>query len=571
MLVCVSPVRAQSSLDPIDLLTEADLRIDGARAGDVTGSVGRAGDVNGDGRPDVVIGASGADNRGRTDAGAAYVVFGGPLPATIDLATLSSRGFRIDGALAGDRAGVFVDGAGDVNGDGLANVVVGALQADWRGRVDSGAAYVVFGKATSDAVDLAALGNRGYEIGGANSGDFTGSVAGAGDVNGDGRPDVVVGARFAPPGGAGFVVFGKTSQGAIDLAALGSQGFRINGALPGDRVAIVVAGVGDLSGDGLADVVLGARFTSPNGRHESGSAYIVFGKSSAATVNLAALGAGRFQIQGAVSGDQTGSNVAGPGDVNGDGRPDVLVGAANASPATIRAAAYVVFGRPSPQPVDLAALGQGGFRIDGVEGDQLGDRAARAGDLNGDGRADVLLGAVFADNNGRDESGSVYALFGKATTGTIDLAALGSQGFRIDGAARLDLAGETVGAGDFAGDGSVDILVGARLADNNGRDTSGSVYVVSAPDTQRPTCAIGRVGSRTNVIFEDNQSGLAAIDILVTTNATATVQSFPPGTNDPVTVVLTRVNPAQPGSVRLRARDENGNVGYCAASGSVAI
>src|SRR5262249_61277908 len=124
---------------------------------------------------------------------------------------------------------------------------------------------------------------------------------------------------------------------------------------------------------------------------------------------------------------------AGPGDVNGDGRPDLLVGASQTDPSDA-GAAYVVFGKKDTATVDLGALGARGFEISGAAGgDGAGDSVSGAGDVNGDGKADVLLGALGAENNGRVESGSPYVVFGKSDAKRVDLAALGGGGCRMDG------------------------------------------------------------------------------------------------------------------------------------------
>jgi hypothetical protein len=199
-----------------DLASDVHLRIDGAIGGGRAGAaVAGAGDVNGDGRGDVVVGAPQETARGRSGSGSAYVIFGTESPTTVDLAQVGARGFRIDGAAAGDRLGTAVGGAGDVNGDGLADVVLGAPEADARGRGGSGTAFVVFGRReTSGAVDLAALAGAGFRIDGAAALDNAGAaVAGAGDVNGDGRADVVVGAPQAgnnarPGSGSAHVLIG---------------------------------------------------------------------------------------------------------------------------------------------------------------------------------------------------------------------------------------------------------------------------------------------------------------------------------------------------------------------------
>ena len=215
----------------VDLLSQPSLRIDGAAALDQAGaSVAGAGDVNGDGLDDLLVGAP---ERGPLDAGAAYVVFGRETPENVNLGALGRDGFRITGAAGDDRAGVAVAGAGDVNGDGLDDVLVGADLADNNGRSGSGSAYVVFGRRAADNVDLADLGEAGFRIDGAASSDGAGaSVAGAGDMNGDGLDDLLVGAPgggLLVSSGAAYVVFGQETSTNVDLDALGAGGFRMNG------------------------------------------------------------------------------------------------------------------------------------------------------------------------------------------------------------------------------------------------------------------------------------------------------------------------------------------------------
>ena len=497
VLTCV---QVAADTTAVDLLTGANVHIDGAAGGDLSGfSVAGAGDVNGDGRADVIIGARAADNNSRTESGSSYVVFGQPSLAGVDLNALGMAGFRIDGAAANNRSGFSVAGAGDINGDGRADVIVGAPGAGNNSRNFSGSTYVVFGRTATTTVDLGTLGTGGFRIDGAATNDLSGwSVAGAGDINGDGRADLILGAPEADnnsrtSSGSSYVVFGRTGTTTVDLTALGTAGFRIDGAATGDGSGWSVAGAGDINGDGRADLIIGAPEADNNSRTSSGSSYVVFGRTATTTVDLTALGTAGFRIDGAATSDLSGRSVAGAGDINGDGRADLIIGAQGAdnNSRTYSGSSYVVFGRTATTTVDLTALGTAGFRIDGAAtSDASGRSVAGAGDINGDGRADLIIGAPGANNNSRTDSGSSYVVFGRTATTTVDLTALGTAGFRIDGAATGDFSGWSVaGAGDVNGDGGADVLVGAYGADNNTRTTSGSSYVVfgTPPPTPPPS------------------------------------------------------------------------------------
>ena len=221
------------------------------------------------------------------------------------------------------------------------------------------------------------------------------AVAGAGDVNGDGLADLVVSAASSA-----YVVFGKRSADPVGLGTLGAGGFRVSGLSPATGAGAPVAGAGDVNGDGLADVIIGDIGVSRDGFGNAGAAYVVFGKSSSTAVDVATLGSGGYAIDGAPSSAFAGTSVAGTGDVNADGRADIIVGApyANGPDGQMSGAAYVVFGKSSPAAIDLGALGSAGFVGHGpVPFDTLGASVAGAGDVNGDGHPDVIVGAAGAD------------------------------------------------------------------------------------------------------------------------------------------------------------------------------
>ena len=201
------------SLDLATLDGTNGFRLIGIDADDCSGSsVSSAGDVNGDGFDDLIVGAPGAESAGgRPMQGESYVVFGKASWAgtpSLDLATLDgTNGFRLIGIDADDLSGLSVSSAGDVNGDGFDDLIVGALRAESAGgATDEGESYVVFGKASwagTPSLDLATLdGTNGFRLIGVDAGDLSGrSVSSAGDVNGDGFADLIVGAPYAESAG----------------------------------------------------------------------------------------------------------------------------------------------------------------------------------------------------------------------------------------------------------------------------------------------------------------------------------------------------------------------------------
>jgi len=444
----------------VDLLTQVDGSLVGATAGDGTGeAIAPAGDVNGDGVGDMIVGSATRN---------AAVVFGSSVFGALDTASLGARGFRIvnGGAIHS------VAGVGDQNGDGLADVAV----ADSANHID-----VIFGKADGATVNPTALGTGGFTITGTGTGPTVGS---AGDMNGDGVPEIVIGDPTATFGartssGLAYVLFGGGHPGgsSIAVSAIGAPlpGFRIDGAAHDDGAGSPVASAGDFNGDGRGDVLIAAQGAVFNARSDSGAVYVVYGKSSLAEVDLAATGF--TEIGGQATGNELGRSISPAGDINGDGLSDVVVGSSNANGSS--GSAYVVFGSASAAAVDAAALGTRGYRIDGIA---AGNQAARSlgggGDVNGDGRPDVVVGALFADPFGRSHAGAMYVVYGKTSTTTVALASLGTAGFAVAGAVADDYLGRGVAMADVTGDGRADAIGGAENTSPPGRTHAGTTYVV---------------------------------------------------------------------------------------------
>jgi hypothetical protein len=412
------------------------VRFDGVAQYNFSGAaVSTAGDINGDGFDDFIIGADRTTLRGYA-TGSSYVVFGtaAGMGAHVNLATLDgSHGFRVDGVVGMDMSGCAVAAAGDINGDGIDDLVIGAYDANLNG-VNVGAAYVVFGShaARPAQLNLEILdGSNGFRLDGVANSDFTGaSVNSAGDINGDGVSDILIGAPNADANGANagaaFVVFGSASGFAshIELNSLdGHNGFRLDGVAAGDASGRAVAAVGDINGDGFADFVIGAPGADVSGQNV-GASYVVFGGPGTfpAQTNLGQLdGSNGFRIDGVAANDGSGGAVSGVGDLNGDGYDDIVIAASGASANGVNAgAAYVLFGAATgfAAHINLSSLdGSSGFRLDGVAvNDRTGAAVSGAGDIDGDGYDDLIIGAPFADVAARYDSGASYVIFGRDFT-----------------------------------------------------------------------------------------------------------------------------------------------------------
>ncbi|HOW51996.1 MAG TPA: integrin alpha [bacterium] len=351
-------------------------------------SVASAGDVNGDGYGDVIVSAYRYDN-GQTDEGVVYIYHG----SATGIAPAYARRLEVDQANAS--FGISVAAAGDVNGDGYGDVIVGAFLYD-NGQTDEGAAFIYHGSATGVGAQYA----RRLEMDQAGAW-FGYSVASAGDVNGDGYGDVVVGAFLYDNGqtdeGAAFIYHG--SANGIGMTADRT----IEPDQAGAYFGYSVASAGDVNGDGFDDVVVGA-YLYDHGQTDEGAVFIYHG-----SVN----GCGAVYDR-MIEPDQAGANfgaaVASAGDVNGDGYDDVIVGARSYDGnKTDEGAAF--FYRGSADGLSISA----NQKFESNQADAFfGRSVASAGDVNGDGYGDVLVGASLYDNGQYDE-GAAFFYHGSAS------------------------------------------------------------------------------------------------------------------------------------------------------------
>ena len=371
--------------------------IEGGSEQDLASNASAAGDVNADGLDDVVVGAPGADNSGRSTSGTAYVVFGKTDTESVDLALFDvglqgTAGYRVDGPHRRALAGTDVAGLGDMNGDGRSEV---AISAPFAGKV-----YVVFGKDDPFTVDLATMESgedTGFVVSVPKPELDTGlTVGAAGDVNRDGVPDLVIGSiRRTHFTGSAYVIHTPSPTVAIDVRSGSRNYFRVKGTYGGSTTGWDVGPAGDMNGDGLDDVFVAAPAAYCCG---PGAVYVVMGRESISHVDLDNPGRRVIQIlgRGKASGS-VGISVAGLGDVNGDGLDDVGIGAPGTDYHGLSSGSvFVVFGSTDPRTVRLDGSWHG-RRIDGTyRFHGVGLSVAGPGDLDGDALSEVIAGAPGA-------------------------------------------------------------------------------------------------------------------------------------------------------------------------------
>jgi hypothetical protein len=475
-----------------ELETNSDIKISGIAKWDSSGYSLATGDIDGDGRSDMIIGAFDADsgpNNDRYSAGEVYVVFGNTRTALTKSVDLSSKAdIVIYGEDEYDHAGESLV-AGDINDDGKDDILIGIPNGDGAanslGQEDTGEIAVIYGKSrTLLGTEIDLKRDSDVVIYGKNSKDFAGSALAIGNLDNDTYNDLIIGADHAdglsgiqPGAGDVYVFYGKNKYSASLKCA--NADFTIYGSLWGDALGRSLA-TGDINGDGHDDILIGAphAFTDPDRNTTfGGECYAIYGDTRTnlgKELSLENRSMADVTIYGADDNDNLGTQVA-LADIDGDGYDDLIIGAELADgPNNARKNAgdiFIIRGKKSgiTTPVDLSNSSLADLTIYGADPKDKAGSSMAVGDFNGDGVSDIVIGSALADGRTNDDpsAGETYIIYGNISMGAGTERDLGTTGPDLVIYSTIENihAGMDVALGDIDNDGKDDVIIGAPYAD----------------------------------------------------------------------------------------------------------
>ncbi|MBU1622222.1 MAG: integrin alpha [Nanoarchaeota archaeon] len=504
ILVVAVSVLAINNWNMDTSLSNADASFIGEDANDFSGySTAGAGDVNGDGYDDFLIGAP-YDEEGGSTAGQTYLILGQAGGWNMDR-NLSTANASFIGEDAADRGGVVVSGAGDVNGDGYDDFLIGAYLDD-DGGSGAGQTYLILGQAGGWTMDRD-LSTANASFWGEDASDYSGySVSGAGDVNNDGYDDFLIGAYGDEDGGSNagqtYLILGRpTADWSMDVD-LSTANASFIGEDDSDRSGWSVSGAGDVNGDGYDDFLIGAK-NDDDGGSDAGQTYLILGCNNNSGIYGGScwlkqdmdLSNANASFIGEDADDYSGYSVSGAGDVNNDGYDDFLIGAFGDEDGggSYAGQTYLILGQVDGWSMDVDLSTANASFIGEDVSDYSGFSVSDAGDVDGDGYDDFLIGAYY-DEEGGSNAGQTYLILGQAGGWTMDRD-LSNASASFWGEDAGDYSGCSVsGAGDVDGDGYADFIIGAYY-DEDGGSSAGQTYLILGGATANLTINDSAEGS----------------------------------------------------------------------------
>lgn len=403
---------------PQRLLVTANTKIIGALAGDETGrGVSELSDLDGDGLPELLVGAQ-MNGAGGAKAGAASLLFsGGALSTGAASLSVTTADLTLLGA-HGERAAWTVSGVNDIDGDGADELLISAHGKSDAGD-SAGGAYLVYSAVARSRRGEVQLAEAAVSILGEREHDLAGyATAPLRDVDGDGRGDVLIGARDqdsnGDQSGAAYLLrsSGALATGGSPLP-LADADLKLIGEHAGDGAGRRLSSAGDVDGDGLDDLLIGAPYSSVFAEH-AGAAYVVLSSGALAqNTDVLNLSDSDVILRGEAALDEAGWAVGGPGDLDGDALDDVMVSAwSNDRGADSAGAVYVLYADGALARRGESNLAEADLILVGAGERDCASESMTGGNLNGDGLSDLLIG-VSAHDAPETAAGATYILLGR--------------------------------------------------------------------------------------------------------------------------------------------------------------